>query len=214
MKYIDAEKLKAQIKQRRDKYLNDCLVQGHIKAAELDDLLPIIDSLHQDETQADRVLCSKIWWEEQGWIMIPPDATLEGIDSLLKQVRKKLQQEEQPRSRFVQVKCIHPFDESWEVDKVYTCEVWHHGDLNMDFWDVYYDYANNPRYVQFPTIEMLNKEFVIIQQKESAEVVLEKELEAYANLYPTEDAGSYRNLINIASHFYELGLKERKEETK
>ena len=74
--------------------------------------------------------------------MIPPDATLDGIDSLLKQVRKKLQQEE------------------------------------------------------------------------SAEVVLEKELEAYANLYPTEEAGSYRNLINIARNFYELGLKERKEETK
>lgn len=32
--------------------------------------------------------------EERGWIMIPPDATIEGIDSLLKQVRKKFQQEQ------------------------------------------------------------------------------------------------------------------------
>ena len=48
-KYIDAEKLKAEIEQRRDKYLNDCLVQGHIKAAELDDLLLIINSLQQEE---------------------------------------------------------------------------------------------------------------------------------------------------------------------
>ena len=50
--------------------------------------------LQQDETQVDidKMLCSQVWWEEQGWIMIPPDATIEGIDSLLRQVRKKLQQ--------------------------------------------------------------------------------------------------------------------------
>jgi len=48
--------------------------------------------LQQDETQVDKMICSQVWWEEQGWIMIPPDATIEGIDSLLRQVKKKLQQ--------------------------------------------------------------------------------------------------------------------------
>lgn len=59
----------------------------------MDDLYDFIDSLQQDETQIDKMLCSQVWWEEQGWIMIPPDATIEGIDSLLRQVKNKLQQE-------------------------------------------------------------------------------------------------------------------------
>jgi hypothetical protein len=53
----------------------------------------VLDSIQQDKESVELELCSQIWWEERGWIMIPPDATIEGIDSLLKQVRKKLQQE-------------------------------------------------------------------------------------------------------------------------
>ena len=102
MKYIDAEKLKAEI-QRRSMHAYKAITadepkyRTHYKLGRyegLRDLIDIIDSLQQDETQVDKMLSSQIWWEEQGWIMIPPDATIEGIDSLLKQVRKKLQQEQ------------------------------------------------------------------------------------------------------------------------
>ena len=41
--------------------------------------------------------------------------------------------QEQPKKRLIQVKCLYPHDESWQKNKVYTCEVWHHGDLNRDF---------------------------------------------------------------------------------
>lgn len=85
------------------------------------------------------------------------DFVLNTIDSL---------QKEQPKSRFIQVKCINPYDDSWEKDKIYTCEVWHHGDLNHDFWDVYYDYGKDPKYVQFPTIELLHDEFEVLKQEQ------------------------------------------------
>lgn len=86
MKYIDAEKLKAHIQ-----YL---IKKDNYELFDVPELLSFIDSLQQDDAQVDKMLCSQIWWEEQGWIMIPPDATIEGIDSLLKQVKKKLQQKQ------------------------------------------------------------------------------------------------------------------------
>lgn len=180
MKYIDAEKLKAEI-QRRSMHDREAITadepkyRTHYKLGRyegLRDLIDMIDSLQQDETQVDKMLSSQIWWEEQGWIMIPPDATIEGIDSLLREVKKKLQQE-QSKERLIQVKCISPYDESWEENKIYVCEVWHHSDLNKDFWDVYYDYGNNPKYVQFSSIKMLNEEFAIVKQ-EQPEVDLEE----------------------------------------
>lgn len=48
-------------------------------------------------------------------------------------------------------------------------------------------------------------------QQEQPDVNLEKELENFARQYPMEDSGSYRNLMTLARHFYELG-KARKEE--
>lgn len=42
------------------------------------------------------------------------------------------------------------------------------------------------------------------------EVDLEKELEQYARNHPADDAASYRNLIGIARHFYELGINGRR----
>ena len=136
--YIDADRLRAEIEKIYKSEIQPWLSGVSATSAIYDYVLPIIYSLKQDDTQVDKMPCSQIWWEEQGWILIPPDATIKGIDSLLKQVRKKPQQE-QP-----------------EVD-------------------------------------------------------LEKELEDYARENPTEDAGSYRNLMNIACHFYELGLNARKE---
>ena len=94
MKYIDADQICTKIKQLKEKYPS-----WQLKLA-MDDLYEFIDSLKQDETQVDKMLCSQVWWEEQGWIMIPPDATIEGIDSLLRQVKKKLQQNEKSDKRW------------------------------------------------------------------------------------------------------------------
>ena len=93
MKYIDAEKLKTQIQSLIDLGYDN--LQGNLHY-----VLQLINSLQQDETQVDKMLCSQVWWEEQGWIMIPPDATIEGIDSLLRQVKKKLQQNEKSDKRW------------------------------------------------------------------------------------------------------------------
>lgn len=94
-KYIDADRLREKITDRLDlfKELSSDTISP-IRIDECKQIIDIIGSLQQDETQVDRMLCSQVWWEEQGWIMIPPDATIEGIDSLLRQVRKKLQQEQ------------------------------------------------------------------------------------------------------------------------
>ena len=43
-------------------------------------------------------------------------------------------------------------------------------------------------------------------------VDLEKELENFARQYPMEHSGSYRNLMTLARHFFELGKNSRKEE--
>lgn len=102
MKYIDADRLRAEIKFAKSVYDDPKRVVYGVadayrqdgRAAMCDDILKRIDSLQQDETQVDKMLSSQIWWEEQGWIMIPPDATVEGIDSLLREVKKKLQQEQ------------------------------------------------------------------------------------------------------------------------
>ena len=99
VKYIDAEKLIAEIEQYKQGAAiarfdnageNADYFQGKVDLC--DDLTHIVASLQQDKETLE--LCAKIWWEEQGWIMIPPDVTVEGIESLLKQVRKILQQEQ------------------------------------------------------------------------------------------------------------------------
>ncbi len=48
-------------------------------------LLGFLNSLPE---VSDTELCSHVWWEDRGWIMIPPTVTLEGIESLLKQIKK------------------------------------------------------------------------------------------------------------------------------
>jgi len=133
------------------------------------------------------------------------------LDYVLEEIIPSLQQE-QPKKRIIQVKCLYPYDESWQKNKIYTCEVWHHGDLNRDFWDVYYDYGKDPRYVQFSSIGRLNEEFVVVQKQ--PEVDLEKEIVSICETY-----GITKNfdaelgpldIKNIAHHFYELGLNARK----
>lgn len=99
MKYIDADRIREEI-ERLIAFLPTVGYSTQVASEfipvqnALNYLLSFIDSFQQDETQVDKMLCSQVWWEEQGWIMIPPDATIEGIDSLLRQVRKKFQQEQ------------------------------------------------------------------------------------------------------------------------
>jgi len=95
-KYIDAEKLIALLEQRKKQLARWTDKEyANQRIDEIDCILDVdIDSLQQDKESVELELCSQTWWEERGWIMIPPDATIEGIDSLLKQVRKKLQQEQ------------------------------------------------------------------------------------------------------------------------
>ena len=94
-RYIDADRLRAELTERVElfKELSSETINP-IRIDECSKIIDIITSLQQDETQVDKMLCTQVWWEEQGWIMIPPDATIEGIDSLLRQVKKKLQQEQ------------------------------------------------------------------------------------------------------------------------
>ena len=88
MKYIDADKLIAEIERRRlsNRYID---TEGYEN-----ELLEIITSLQQDKETLMLEMCNQSFWEDSGYIMIPPDVTIEGIESLLKQVKKKLQQEQ------------------------------------------------------------------------------------------------------------------------
>lgn len=56
-------------------------------------ILSIIASLQQDKDVLD--LCSQVWWEDRGWIMIPPNVTLKGIENLLERVRDKIKWNEE-----------------------------------------------------------------------------------------------------------------------
>ena len=93
-KYIDADLLRKEIENCKE-VMSDAVGEysDGVRFA-LEHFTFVLDSIQQDKESVELELCSQIWWEERGWIMIPPDATIEGIDSLLKQVRKKLQQEQ------------------------------------------------------------------------------------------------------------------------
>lgn len=154
MKYIDADRLRAEIKFAKSVYDDPKRVVHGVadayrqdgRAAMCDDILKKIDSLQQDETQVDKMLCSQVWWEEQGWIMIPPDATIEGIDSLLRQVKKKLQQE-QPE---VDLEKITKYSRIKELPDGFEKE-----------WLCYYH--KNPEYnsAKFSHLSLIEREYII-----------------------------------------------------
>lgn len=188
-KYIDADRLRAEIEERKKvegwcevgKDTADVYYARGFRFA-CDFALTVIDSLQQDETQVDKMLCSQAWWEEQGWIMIQPDATIEGIDSLLKQVRKKLQQK-QPDLPGIEEPGI-PGKDYIPVEWVDACEMY--------------------------------GKWKIVKQ-EHPDVDLEKALDEYyknADFGPSE-AIEYEIHKDIARHFYELGvLNARREVSK
>lgn len=124
MKYVDADKLKTHIEAIMEilwdrlpdadkEHPTDIELRDLGMYMALEGLIDNLDSLQQDKESVELELCSQIWWEERGWIMIPPDATIEGIDSLLKQVRKKLQQEQS------EVNLVAEYDEQFDSDPVY-----------------------------------------------------------------------------------------------
>lgn len=89
MKYIDADRLQAEIERRMTE---NCKLAEKVKcfgdrAVEDNDILALIDSLQQDKETLE--LCSQVWWQDRGWIMIPPNVTLSGIESLLNQIKRK-----------------------------------------------------------------------------------------------------------------------------
>lgn len=88
-KYIDAEKLKAEIKRRR-------LSNRYIDTDDYEDeLFEIITSLQQDQKALMLEMCNQSYWEDRGYIMIPPNITLKGIESLLKSVRHTIKWNEE-----------------------------------------------------------------------------------------------------------------------
>ena len=136
-------------------------------------------------------------------------SVLSFLDTLeVKEVNEK--SETACRSKIIKVKCISPFDETWEKGKVYTGEKWHHGDLDMDFWDIYYDYGSNPKYVQFSSFEMLEKEFVVLKNDafEVKEIDLENEIDLRIGKLHTPL--HYEELKDFAKHFFELAFSLKK----
>lgn len=55
-------------------------------------LLGLKSSLDSLPEVSEKELCSYVWWEDRGWLMIPPSVTLEGIESLLAQIKKAKEQ--------------------------------------------------------------------------------------------------------------------------
>ena len=79
MKYIDSEKLIAEIRKLRPE---SCIwesddYQEYAKS----EIIDIIDSLQQDKETLMLEMCNQSFWEDRGYIMIPPDVTIEGIES-------------------------------------------------------------------------------------------------------------------------------------
>ena len=126
-KYIDADKLIAEIEKRRNNALErqknlekigQETVLNEMIAFELNKILSIIDSLQQNKDVLD--LCSQVWWEDRGWIMIPPNITLKGIESLLERVRHKIKWnkengiEEQEQPEVDLEKDIDAFFDKWD----------------------------------------------------------------------------------------------------
>ena len=202
MKFIDADKLIAEIEFAKSVYDNSKRVIHGLadafrqdgRAAMCDDILKKIASLQQKETQVDKMLCSQVWWEEQGWIMIPPDATIEGIDSLLKQVKKKLQQEQPDKYETALEKAREWMQNVNQGGHAILINIFPELGEGLD-----------PRYGG--------------RKREQPEVDLEKELIEWHKRH-FEKTGTYEKYsgfylenssqLDLARHFYELGLNARK----
>ena len=211
MKYIPADKLISEIKTRQSELVehiktdtpSERAIDGS-KTVELQWVLDIIDSLQQDETQVDKMLCSQVWWEEQGWIMIPPDATIEGIDSLLRQVKKKLQQEPTPDTDALHTELVNLL-KRYRIGE----------ETARTIADRIADTYGAQRYMD-GICDGLNKEDT---KQEQPEVDIEKEIEEHTVYMPHGEFTSDNEVIEDMEwarkefrYFYELGLNARKED--
>ena len=208
MKYVDAKKLKEKLLPSYEEAKKESLSTTDAVKWEkveyiFDFVFHLIDSLQQDETQVDKMLCSKIWWEEQGWIMIPPDATVEGIDSLLNQVRNKLQQEPTPDTDVLHTELVNLL-KTYRIGEETVRTM---ADRIADTYGV-------QRYMD-GLCDGLNEEDT---KQEQPEVGLEKAIEnEWRKCHPTDEGMGLEsaNIVNeqfdtIAKHFYELGKNARK----
>lgn len=208
MKYIDAEKLIAEIERRIESWTirgkHSPAGQGRdtcdSRVTELSDLLSFVTSLQQDEKIIELEMCSQAYWEERGWMMIPPNVTLKGIESLLKQIRKKLQQEQPPTEH--------------EIAEAHRC-----AEMIRE--------RDNARIQQQPVIPGIEdpgipgKDFIPVEwvdacemygkwkivKQEQPEVDLEKEIIRYQR----EDMDRDTTVADVARHFNELGHNARKD---
>ena len=208
-KYIDADRLRAELTDRVElfKELSSETINP-IRIDECKQIIDIIDSLQQDETQLDKILCSQVWWEEQGWIMIPPDATIEGIDSLLRQVKKKLQQE-QPE--------LPGYDKALLDVKSKVDELYEEASIGLSEYD-------SGLYNGIAETCMKLRGFIKarLHSDEQPEVDIEKEIDEHAVYMPHGEFASDNEIIEDMEwarkefrHFYALGmLNARKEENK
>ena len=122
MKYIDAEQLKsvikAQINERKnwmkdaDKSDRQDQLWSDLNGEDMS-IIQMIDSLQQDKETLD--MCNQAWWEEQGWIMIPPNVSLSGIESLLNQIKRKRELGQDNENEIFKKEVLHIVDELHEL---------------------------------------------------------------------------------------------------
>lgn len=152
-KYIDADKLIAEIEKWSD---------GKLTLSLLAEIKGIIASLQQDKDVLD--LCSRVWWEDRGWMMIPPNITLKGLEGLLERVRHKIKwnkengikEQEQPEVDLE--KEMKKYFKGWtETEEGIACN-YQYVDLNTcrGIAHHFYELGLNARKDELPEIE-LNK---------------------------------------------------------
>lgn len=213
MKYIDADLLRKDIEFAKSVYDNPKRVVHGVadafrqdgRAAMCDDILKKIDSLQQEQPMPDSTKLIELWHEDKEMLKekdfrddpwrLAHNAFLCGFS------RGLAVKQEQPENTLT----FGGF-----VDKVGT---WF-AHLRLDKFRKTFDGET------FPATELVQRYDLFVRELEKQysdkhkelEVDLEKELEQYARNHPADDAASYRNLIGIARHFYELGFKARNEE--
>lgn len=199
-KYIPAEKLIAEIGRivEEETPISKGSDYYHGVADTADKLLSFITYLQQDEKALELIMCNQAYWEDMGYIMIPPNVTLDGIETLLKQVRKKLQ------SGNICPRCVYRN----KTDDL--CE---------------YPYGGRKCSINENGVYECNG-FEETEQQDQPEVDLEKDDiidYVHSHFYYDKDFDGYghselrpvftRDDVEvIARHFYELGLAARKGE--
>ena len=221
--YIEAEKLIAEIERFRATEYDGNTFGDDVANGALDYVLEeIIPSLQQDEKAVELEMCSQAYWEERGWMMIPPDVTLKGIESLLEQVRKKLQQEQPeglhftPLNRLIQKIPSGNWNDTVNnyAKKLRDCLIKEGYRKDAEVLQGYISYMNGNN---VPMATMDGQEQPQVADASKMEEV-EKETNEYWD-YVFSAIGwdenslmpiNHKEFLAFARHFYELGKNARK----